>query len=280
MSNNHKTNVSTLWVENLNESLSWTSVVSEVFQNRSLAVLLAWRSITVRTKQSFLGHIWPIFQPLVSSVVFFLVFNKIAGVDTNPVPYMLFAYTGSMVWSYTSASAVAGTTSIVVNTGIVTKTYFSRILLPVSACIAPLYNLAISAVLLVMLCIFYGVEPRLALLSIPLWVAFMVVLVVGYSLVFSTLNVIYRDIGQLGTYIVQLWMYASPVAYPAHLVAEAYKPLYYLNPLAGVLEGFRWAILGTDITAYMLISLFSLVLLLILGLYIFCRFERTLADHL
>jgi len=268
------------WVENDPSGISALSLPSLLLAQHELTRQLAWRSIKARTQQSFLGLLWPISQPVTSAFLYFLVFNQLAGIESGDVPYPLFAFTGAVLWTYVSSTTIAGTQSITNNTGVVTRTYLPRIVLPAAACVASLFGLAISLGILGVLLAVFTFSPPLSILALPLWIAILVIFMLGQTALLSVLNARSRDVAQGIGYLTQLWQYASPIGYPAEVIPERWRTLYYLNPLAGIIDGFRWAILGTDLHWRMGLSLGVAAAIVVLGFAVFARMEKTVADFL
>lgn len=268
------------WKENRPKTSSLRSLPAQLFTERELAWQLAWRSVRARTKQSFLGLFWPITQPITGALLYFLVFNQLAGIESGDVPYPLFAFVGATVWAYTSSSIAAGTSSISFNAGVVTKTYLPRITLPASTCIAALLGLAMSLTVVGIMLVVYRRPPGLALLTLPLWIGLLMLLALGLSSFLSVLNGRSRDVAAVTTYFLQAWQYGSPVGYPAEIVPDRWQTLYHVNPLTGILNGFRWAVLGTELDPRFWLSIGTTLVVLVVGLSVFGRLEKTIADYL
>ena len=268
------------WEINDNARLTMSEVLSDLVTRFRLIRLLAWNSIRTRVRQSFFGLLWPISHPIVSALMFFIVFNKIAGIESGDVPYPLFVFIGSMVWSFVSSSNGASVSSIIWHTEVVCRTYFPRVVLPAAVCLASAFSLLISSLVLLSLMIWFEVPFTKSLFSLPIWLLFLGLLVFGYAMFFSMGNAYFRDFGQMSGFLNQVWMFLSPVAYPSNLVSDTWAPIYYLNPLAGILDGIRWAVVGSEFRWYGVISLVVTVGVFIAGLWMFSRYERTVADHL
>jgi lipopolysaccharide transport system permease protein len=266
------------WVENRPSRGLRLPNLRELWQYRELAYFLALRDLKVRYKQAAFGAGWAIFQPLVLTAVFTLVFTRIARFETE-LPYPVFALSGLIVWTYISTSVTKATQVLVANTPLVTKVYFPRVLAPTAAVLPSLVDFLLSLVLLAAVMLFFPVQPTLALLTLPLWMLAMVVLVLGVSLLLGTLNVRYRDVTHGITLLVQLWIFVSPIAYESAQVPDAWRGLYFLNPVAGVIEGFRWALAGQSWPGpVMFLSLGVGVALLVAGIMYFQQGERRFAD--
>ena len=267
------------WTENRPGTKLGIGQLRELWQYRELVAFLALRDLRVRYKQAAFGAGWAILQPVAGAAVLTLVFRRLAGVPSDGIPYPLFALVGYSVWTYCSGSVNTATDSFVVNAALVTKIYFPRLGAPIAAVLPGLVDLAIALLAVGAFAIAYAVTPSIALLTLPLWVllAMLVSLAVGIPL--ATLNVQYRDAHHAFGLFTQLWFFASPVAYPSSLVHGGWRYLYYLNPMAAVLDGFRWCLVdGPAPPAVAGMSAVTLVVLVPLGLRYFYKTERTFAD--
>lgn len=266
------------WIENRPSRGLRLPDLGELWQYRELAYFLALRDLKVRYKQAALGAGWAIFQPVVLTVVFTLVFTRFARVETA-IPYPIFALSGLIAWTYVAGSLTRSTQILVANTPLVTKVYFPRLLAPVASALPGMVDLLLSLLVLAVIMPFYDVRPTWAILTLPLWLVAMLVVVLGASLLLGTLNVRYRDVTHGITLLVQLWIFVSPVAYPSDAVPEAWRALYFLNPVAGVLEGFRWALAGAAWPgSVVFLSLGTALVLLAAGVLYFQHAERRFAD--
>lgn len=268
------------WKENRPDTSSVRSLPAMLFSERELAAQLAWRAIRARTKQSFFGLFWPLTQPVAGALIYFLVFNQLAGISSGDVPYPLFAFIGATAWAYTNSAMTAGTTSIAMNAGVVTRTYLPRITLPYAACLGSLLGLGISLLVVFALMAVYRRPPTIAIATLPVWILLLIALALGVSSLLSVLNARSRDVAQALAYFLQAWQYASPIGYPADVVPDQWRTLYYINPLAGILDGFRWSLLGGELTSLVGLSVASTAVILCAGLVVFGRLERTVADYL
>jgi lipopolysaccharide transport system permease protein len=267
------------WVENRPRSGLLRLDLGELWAYRELAAFLALRDIKVRYKQAMLGIGWAVFQPLAGVVVFTIVFQRLAHVESDGLPYPVFAYVGLIVWTYTSSAVTKATQSLVSNANLVTKVYFPRLVIPLAAVFPGLLDLAVSLPVLVILCAVYDVSPGLALLTLPLWIAGVMIVAFAVGLLLSALNVRYRDVNQAITLLVSLWLFLSPVAYPVSAVPAAWLPLYAVNPMSAVIEGFRWCLLGGPAPGpWALISAVVTIVLLATALIYFQKTERRFAD--
>lgn len=251
-----------------------------VWQYRELLYFLVWRDVKVRYKQTAIGAAWAILQPLMSMVIFTVVFGNFAEIPSDGLPYPIFAYAALLPWTYFAQALSRSGSSLVGNANLITKVYFPRLMIPLAAAIAPAVDFLSSFLILFVLMIWYGIPPTLGVLALPffLFLALMTALAVGLWL--APLNVKYRDVGHTLPFLSQLWMYASPVVYPVSLVPEKWRLLYSLNPMAGVIEGFRWALLGKDGPDFtvMTVSTVIVAILLLGGIIYFKWMERTFAD--
>lgn len=251
-----------------------------VWEYRELLFLLVWRDVAVRYKQTVLGIGWAVLQPLLTMVVFSAVFGSFAKIPSDGVPYPVFAYTALLPWSYFSGALTRSGNSLVGNANLISKVFFPRLLVPLAAALAGLVDFAVAFVILLGLMVFYGIRPTATLWALPLFLLLAFATALGAGLWLSALNVKYRDVGYLLPFIVQIWMYASPVAYPSSIVPDRFRVLFGLNPMAGVIEGFRAALLGTRTLDWSLLaaSLLIVAVLLFTGALYFNRSEEMFAD--
>jgi lipopolysaccharide transport system permease protein len=252
----------------------------DVWQHRELLYFLVWRDVKLRYKQTALGASWAILQPVIAMLIFNVVFNYLARMPSEGLPYALFAYTGLLPWLYFAKAIERSGNSLVSNTHLVTKTYFPRLILPLSALGAPLIDFGVAFVFLFALMAWYGFVPGWPTVFLPLFVLLAIVTSLAVSLFLSALNVRYRDVAHIIPFFAQIWMFASPVVYPVSLVPERWRLLYGLNPMAGVIDGFRWALLGTASPDFRVVSASAAAMLglLLVGIVSFRNMERTFAD--
>ena len=252
----------------------------ELIAYRDLFRFLIWREIKVRYAQSAIGIGWAIIQPVCSMVIFTIVFGKLANVGSDGVPYALFSFAALVPWTYFSNAINGGVASLVGETNMLRKIYFPRLLMPLSAVAAKLVDFSIAMVVLAILMLFYRQIPSMAIIALPLLVGLMTLTAAGISTWLSALAVQYRDVKHAMTFLVQLAMYASPVVYPTTLIPEQYRLLYAINPMVGVIEGFRSALLGTQPMPWDLIGIgmISTLAILFTGLAFFRSKERIFAD--
>jgi lipopolysaccharide transport system permease protein len=251
-----------------------------LWQYRELLYFLVWRDVKVRYKQTVIGAGWAVLQPFMTMVIFTVIFGKFAKIPSDGLPYPIFAYTALLPWTYFAQAISRSGASLVSNAHLISKVYFPRLVVPISAAVAPLVDFAISFVFLLGMMIWYGAAPTWGILALPFFLLLALFTALAVALWLSALNVKYRDIGHTIPFLVQFWMYASPVAYPVSLVPEQWRLLYSLNPMAGVIEGFRWALLGKESPdlGVMAVSVVVVLLLLLGGLVYFKQMERTFAD--
>jgi lipopolysaccharide transport system permease protein len=253
--------------------------VREILEYRDLLYTLALRDLKVRYAQTALGLLWAVLQPLTTLIVFTLVFSRVAKVDTSPIPYPVFALSGLSVWTYFASLMSQAGSSIVSAQGMISKIYFPRLIIPLSKSVVGLVDLGISLTFLVVLMVFYGVVPSAQIIWLPLFLLLALLSGLAVGIWLSALTVRFRDFLQIMPFVVQLGMYLTPIAYPARLVPEKYQFFYFLNPMAGVVEGFRWSLLGGTAPNPMIFLSAGLVLvLLVSGLYYFRSVERVMAD--
>ena len=252
----------------------------ELWDYRELLYFLTWRDVKVKYKQTIIGAGWAILQPLVTMVVFTLVFKTIADMPSDNIPYPIFTYTALLPWNLFAGALNRSTVSLVAQSNLISKVYFPRMIIPLSATISGLVDFVIAFVILLAMMFWYRIVPTVAVLSLPLFVIIALVAALAVGLWLSALNVRYRDVGQAIPFLVQIWMFASPVAYSISALPEKWRLLYSLNPLAGVIEGFRWAMLRKETPDFVVIgiSTVAMIALLLSGIVYFKRTERTFAD--
>lgn len=254
--------------------------LDELWSFRDLIYFMVWRDLKVRYKQTVLGAAWAIIQPLLTMAVFTVFFGRLAKVPSDGVPYTLFCYTALVPWTFFSTAILAAASSLISNSNLLKKVYFPRLILPISSVGGVLVDLAIAFVVLLGMLAIYGVAPSLRMLWVPPLLLMAVIAATGASLWLSAINVQFRDVRYAVPFLIQFWMFATPIAYPSSLIKDPLlKSLYGLNPMTGVVEGLRWALLGTPAPGPMLlvsaaISLFALMG----GAFYFRRVERRFAD--
>ena len=266
-------------------SKGWVRLgLRELWQSRELLYFLTWRDILVRYKQAVLGVAWAVLQPVLTMVVFTVIFNKFLGVSSGSygVPYEIFAYSGLLPWQLFSGALSRAGTSLVGNAALVTKVYFPRLVIPASGVLGTLVDFAISCVVLGVLMIYYQVTPTWNVVWLPFFVLLALVTALGASLWLSALNVLYRDVQYIIPFVIQLWMFLSPVMYPTDKIAtypDWVQVIYNLNPMTGVIGGFRWALFGQQAPGGMFwLSTAMVIVVFVGGLFYFRRVERIFAD--
>jgi len=253
----------------------------EVWHYRELLYFFVWRDVKIRYKQTAIGVLWVILQPLLTMGVFTLFFGRLAKLPSQGLPYPIFYFAALVPWSYFSYALQSATNVVVENQRVITKVYFPRLVLPFSAVLSGLVDFAIGFAVLAILTLAYGIRPTLAVLWLPVLLLLAILTALGVGLWMSALNALYRDVRYVMPFVVQFWMFASPVAYPSALVPERWRWLYGLNPMAGVIDGFRWALTGHGQPpgSMLLASTAMVAVVLVGGLFFFQRMEGTIADR-
>jgi lipopolysaccharide transport system permease protein len=252
----------------------------ELWQFRELIYFFVWRDIKVRYKQTAIGAAWAVLQPLMTMLVFSLFFGRLAKIPSGGVPYPIFYLAAVLPWMYFAGALLNATNSVVEHQRVITKVYFPRLVLPLSAVVSGLLDFAIGFVLFLFMALLYRVTPGKAVLLFPAFLLLAVATALGAGMWLSALNAIYRDVRYAVPFLVQFWMFASPVAYPSSLVPERWRWLYGLNPMAGVIEGFRWALTGKGQPPSLMLaaSAGAVALVLVGGMVFFRKMEATIAD--
>ena len=260
----------------------WKAIdFNELWAYRELFGFLVWRDVSVRYKQSVLGILWALLTPLVTMAIFTIIFGRVAKIPTDGLPYPIFAYAGLLPWLFFSQSLQKATLSMVAERNLLTKIYFPRLIVPIAATLAPLVDLLIASTVLFALMFYYQLAPTLhSLYLLPLCVLWAWVTAIGVGSWLSALNVYFRDVGQVIPFFIQVWLFASPVVYPVSLVPPDLQWLYAINPMTGVIEGFRWALLahGDPPGLLILVSATVSAVLFATGGLFFKRMERSFAD--
>lgn len=253
---------------------------SELWRYREVALQIATRDITVRYRQTALGALWAVLQPVATMVVFSIFFGRLAHIPSEGVPYPVFSLAGLVPWTFFANGLQLGSDSLVANSMLVSKTYFPRIFIPAGVLVAGLVDLIIATIILIAIVAIYGIGLTPSLLALPLFALIAFAAALGVCSALAALNVRYRDVRYIVPFAVQLWLFATPVAYPITLLPAPWRTLVAINPMVGVVEGFRWAVLGTANAPWSLIAISaaSAVTLLIAGLAYFDRVERSFAD--
>ena len=270
-------------------SSGWSALnLKELWLFRELVYFLTWRDVKVRYKQTTLGAAWAILQPFLTMVVFSVFFGRLAKVPSDGVPYPIFSYTGLLPWGlFTKALTDAGR-SLVAHRAMITKIYFPRLAIPIASVLGGVVDFALAFLVLIGMMLYYNYAPNStyhveitpALLTLPLFLLLAIITALGVGLWLSALNVMYRDINYIIPFLTQFWLFITPVAYPASMIPEQWQMVYALNPMTGVVEGFRWALLGTVEAPGPMLAVSSTIAILglVTGLFYFRRMERDFAD--
>jgi lipopolysaccharide transport system permease protein len=259
----------------------WSALkLLDIWRRRDLVYLFVWRDLKVRYKQTILGAAWAVIQPVVTMVIFSIIFGRLAGMPSDGSPYPIFTFTALLPWYYFSSSLSRVTHSVVAEAHLISKIYFPRLIVPLSGVVGGLVDFAVSFFVLLAMMIWFGLIPTWTVLALPLFLLLVAATALGVGLWLSALNVRYRDIGHVMPFVIQCWFFASPIIYPTTMIPEKWRLLYSLNPLVGVVEGFRWALLGKqapklDVLAA---SAVGVAAALVTGTLYFTRVERTFAD--
>ena len=262
-------------------SRGWISLkLHELWEYRELLYFLAWRDIKVRYKQTVLGAAWAIIQPFFTMVVFSIFFGRLAGIPSDGVPYPIFSYAALVPWTFFANSLNQSSSSLVSSANLIQKVYFPRLAVPIAAVLSGVVDFVLAFLVLLGMMLYYDLMPTLNSLWLPAFFVLALVTSLGVGLWFSAMNVRFRDIRYAVPFLIQFWMFATPIAYPSSLLSEPWRTLYGLNPMVGVVEGFRWGLLGTSTAPGPIIALSSLMAVAILvgGAFYFRRVEKTFAD--
>ena len=252
----------------------------ELWEFKELLYFLIWRDIKVRYKQTIVGAGWAVLQPLITMIVFTLLFDRLAKIPSDGLPYPIFAFTALLPWTYFSQAITRSSASLVTSANMIKKVYFPRLIVPIAAALSPMVDLAIAFTVLLGMMAWFRIVPTWGILALPVFLLLALMTALAVGIASSAINVRYRDVGHTIPFLIQIWMFASPVAYPVSMVPEKWRFLYGLNPMAGVIEGFRWALLGTQSPDFQIISISAAAVLFLLtcGLFYFNRVERFFAD--
>ncbi|MBN1264764.1 MAG: ABC transporter permease [Anaerolineales bacterium] len=262
-------------------SSGWRQInLKELWRYRELVYFLIWRDVKVRYKQTLLGAAWAIIQPLMTMIVFSIFFGSLAKIPTDGIPYPIFSYTALLPWQLFETGISKSGSSLVSGRGLLTKVYFPRLAIPLAPVIAALVDFALAFLVLIVMMLYYGYPPTRAIWTLPLFLLLAMITALGAGFWLSAMNVWYRDIGYIIPFFSRIWFYLTPITYAASIVPEKFRILYALNPMVGVVEGFRWAMLGHGDapSAQILVSVLISVVLMVSGAFYFRRMERTFAD--
>lgn len=259
----------------------WQAIdLREIWQYRELLYFLAWRDVRVRYKQTVIGAAWAILQPFMTMVVFSVIFGILMEIPTNGVPYPVFSYVALLPWTFFASALTRSGNSLIYDANLISKVYFPRLIIPIAAVISMLIDFVIAFVILIAMMLFYGIVPSMLIFSLPVFAILAFITALGLGLWLSALNVKYRDIAYVIPFLVQFWLFITPVLYPITIIPKNWQFIYSLNPMVGVIEGFRWALLGQQNIPFILLLLSSLVVLAVFisGLFYFRRMEYEFAD--
>ena len=262
-------------------SHGWVSLkLHELWEYRELLYFLTWRDIKVRYKQTVLGAAWAIIQPFFTMVVFSLFFGRLAKIPSDGIPYPIFAYAALVPWTFFAHGLTMSSNSLVGSANLIKKVYFSRLVIPISSVTSGAVDFVLAFSVLLGMMVFYNIIPTVNVIWLPFLLILAFATSLGVGLWFSAMNVQFRDVRYTVPFLTQFWLFATPIAYPSSLLSEPWRTIYGINPMVGVVEGFRWALLGTDTAPGPVIVASSLAALIILvgGAYYFRRMEKTFAD--
>jgi lipopolysaccharide transport system permease protein len=273
--------VKALPVLRIEPSTGWVSLnLKELWTSRELFYFLTWRDIKVRYKQTELGIAWAIIQPFLTMVIFSLFFGRLAKIPSDGIPYPIFSFTALVPWIFFANGLTQASNSLVGNSNLITKVYFPRIMIPIAAVLSGAFDFALSFAVLLGMLLYYHLSITSAILYLPFFLLLALITALGTGIWFSALNVRYRDVRFVVPFIIQLWMFATPIAYPSTLIPGRWRLLYGLNPMVGVVEGFRWMLTGAKTQPSPMIAASTVVALALLigGALYFKRVEKTFAD--
>ena len=262
-------------------SLGWVSLrLHELWEYRELMYFLTWRDIKVRYKQTVLGAAWAIIQPFFTMVIFSIFFGRLAQIPSDGIPYPIFAYAALVPWTFFSNGLTQSSNSLVNSANLLKKVYFPRLVIPLSSVLSGVVDFVLAFAVLLGMMLLYGIVPTANMLWLPFLLLLAFVASLGVGLWFSAMNVQFRDVRYTIPFLTQFWLFATPIAYPSSLLSESWRIFYGLNPMVGVVEGFRWALLGTETAPgpMILVSSCAAVMILVGGAFYFRRMERTFAD--
>jgi lipopolysaccharide transport system permease protein len=262
-------------------SKGWVSLgLGELWEYRELLYFLIWRDIKIRYKQTILGATWAFIQPFFTMVVFSLFFGRLAKVPSDGVPYPVFSFAALVPWTFFATGLGKASTSLVGSSNLIKKVYFPRLAIPLSSVLSGFVDFIIAFVTLIGMMLYFGIVPTINVLWLPFLLLLALMTALGVSLWLSAMNIQFRDVQYTVPFITQLWLFATPIAYPSSLLGEPWKSIYAINPMVGVVEGFRWALLSTDTAPGLMLLVSSLAALAVLvsGLFYFRRLEKTFAD--
>lgn len=260
----------------------WSTLnLRDLWRYRELIYFMTWRDLKVRYKQTLLGAGWAILRPVLTMVVFSIFFGELAKVPSDGIPYPIFTFTALLPWELFVSALSQASRSLVQNTHMVTKIYFPRLILPISSILAGLVDFLVAFLVLIGMMIYYKITPTVNVWTLPLFLLLALITALGVGFWLSAMNVLYRDVNYVTPFLTQFWLFITPIAYPVSIIPEKWRLLYALNPMSGVVDGFRWALLGNTQSApgpMLILSSIIAVVVLISGMYYFRRMERQFAD--
>jgi len=271
----------TMPVLRIEPTRGWVSLkLKELLEYRELLYFLTWRDIKVRYKQTVIGAAWAIIQPFFTMVVFSLFFGKLAKMPSDGIPYPIFSYAALVPWMFFANGLSQSSNSLVGGANLITKVYFPRLVMPISGVVSGAVDFVLAFVILIGMMLFYGIMPTLNVFYLPFLLLLAFITALGVGLWLSALNVQYRDVRYVVPFLTQFWLFATPVAYPSSLLSEPWRTIYGINPMVGVVEGFRWALLSTATAPgpIVIVSTLASLAILVSGAYYFRRMEKTFAD--
>ncbi len=276
-----KTNVEEESVTVIRPSRGWVALrLKDLWEYRELIYFLTWRDLKVRYKQTIMGTAWAIIQPFMTMVVFTIFFGRLAKIPSDGIPYPIFAYAALVPWTFFANGLTQCSNSLVGDANLITKVYFPRLAIPLSAILSGIVDFGVAFLVLIGMMLFYGIIPTANIIWLPFLLLLALTTSLGVGLWFSTLNVEFRDVRYTIPFFIQFWMFATPIAYPSSLLSEPWRTVYGINPMVGVIEGFRWALLGANTFPgpILFVSSFVSFVLLVSGVFYFRRMEKTFAD--
>jgi lipopolysaccharide transport system permease protein len=273
--------IESVGIVRIEPSRGWVSLkLDEIWEYRELLYFLVWRDVKVRYKQTVLGAAWAIIQPVLTMLIFSLFFGRLAKIPSDGIPYPIFAFAGLVPWSFFANGLSHSSDSLVGSANLIKKVYFPRLVIPIAAVLSGVVDFALAFMVLLGMLYFYGLAPTIHALWLPLLLLLAWITALGVGLWLSALNVQFRDVRYVVPFLVQFWMFATPIAYPSSLLSEPWRTVYAVNPMVGVVEGFRWALLGTRTAPGPIIGASALAsaVILISGAFYFRRMEKNFAD--
>jgi lipopolysaccharide transport system permease protein len=268
-------------VTDIGPTSGWVGLrLRELWEFRELLYFLIWRDLKVRYRQTVLGAAWAVLQPFCTMLVFTLFFGRLAGLPSDGVPYPLFAYAGLVPWTFFAQGLTLSSNSLVANQALIRKVYFPRLVIPIATVVSSVVDFAIAFLVLLGMMAFYGITPSIQIVWLPWLFLLTIITALGAGLWLSAVNVLYRDVQYVVPFLVQVWLFTTPIVYPSSLIPEQWRAVYGLNPMAGVVEGFRWALLGSDTRPgpMLIASAMAALAMLAAGLFVFRRIEKTFSD--